>query len=305
MRRRRRPPYTARPMQQQAEQQQQTRARRSGFDEMTAAASPWRREVYHVIFGHDTGPGKAFDVVLMIAILLSVLVVMLDSVPAIHARHGRLLIVAEWCFTALFTVEYALRLAAVNRPWRYARSFYGIVDLLAILPTYVSLVLTGAQELIVIRALRILRVFRILKLPEYLEEAGYLQRALRASRHKITVFLVTVLTLVLIIGALMHLVEGPRSGFTSIPISIYWAIVTLTTVGYGDIAPQTPLGRLLASAVMILGYGIIAVPTGVVTAELIAVKNEYERGRRCGACGLVGHESDARFCRVCGVPMER
>ena len=294
---------TAAPQPQQEPQQQPKPHRRA--DEMTAAASPWRREVYHVIFGHDTGPGKAFDVVLMVAILLSVLVVMLDSVPAIHARHGRLLMVAEWGFTALFTIEYALRLAVVKRPWRYARSFYGVVDLLAILPTYLSLVLTGAHELIVIRALRILRVFRILKLPEYLEEAGYLQRALRASRHKITVFLVTVLTLVLIIGALMHLVEGPANGFTSIPMSIYWAIVTLTTVGYGDIAPQTAVGRVLASAVMIIGYGIIAVPTGVVTAELIAVKNEYERGRRCGACGLVGHESDARFCRVCGVPLEK
>jgi voltage-gated potassium channel len=239
----------------------------------------------------------------MAAIVLSVIVVVLDSVADIHAQHGRLLLVAEWAFTILFTIEYALRLAVVRSPLRYARSFYGIVDLLAILPTYLSLLLTGAQELIVIRALRILRIFRVLKLPEYLEEAGYLQRALRASRQKIIVFLVTVLTLVLIIGALMHLIEGPANGFTSIPMSIYWAIVTLTTVGYGDLAPQTALGRLAASVVMIIGYGIIAVPTGIVTAELIAVKNEYEKSRRCDACGLVGHESDARFCRVCGTPM--
>ena len=228
---------------------------------------------------------------------------MLDSVPSIHAQHGRLLLAAEWCFTILFTAEYLLRMAVVSSPGRYARSFYGIVDLLAILPTYLSILITGSQALLVIRALRILRVFRVLKLGEYLEEAGYLQHALRSSRRKIIVFVTTVLTLVLIIGALMHLVEGPENGFTSIPMSIYWAIVTLTTVGYGDLAPQTPAGRVLASAVMIIGYGIIAVPTGIVTAELIAVKNEYEKSRVCKACGLVGHESDARFCRVCGEKM--
>src|SRR5687768_11874962 len=245
-------------------------------DEMTPTASTWRRELYCIIFRHDTRMGKVFDLVLMLAIVLSVLVVVIDSVPHVHARHGRALLAAEWCFTILFSVEYVLRLMVVRSPLRYARSFYGVVDLLAILPTYLSLMLTGTQSLIVIRALRILRIFRVLKLPEYLEEAGYLQRALRASRQKIIVFLVTVLTLVLIIGALMHLIEGPEHGFTSIPMSVYWAIVTLTTVGYGDLAPQTPLGRLAASVVMIIGYGIIAVPTGVVTAELIAVKNEYE-----------------------------
>jgi voltage-gated potassium channel len=274
-------------------------------DEMTAALSPWRRRLYTIIFRHDTRAGRIFDIILLAAIGLSVTVVLLDSVPSIHERHGRLLLAAEWFFTLLFSLEYALRLIVVRSPARYALSFFGIVDLLSVLPTYVSLLVTGAQELLVIRALRILRIFRVLKLPEYLEEAGYLQRALRTSRHKIIVFVLTVLTLVLIIGALMHLVEGPENGFTSIPMSIYWAIVTLTTVGYGDLAPQTALGRLLASVVMIIGYGIIAVPTGIVTSELIAVKNEYERGRKCEACGLVGHESDAKFCRVCGVPMSR
>ena len=274
-------------------------------DEITSAPTPGRRRLYAVIFEHRTRAGRWFDIALLVAIALSVIVVMLDSVPAMHERHGRLLLAAEWFFTILFTIEYALRLAVVRSPARYALSFFGVVDLLAILPTYVSMFLTGAQELIVIRALRILRVFRVLKLPEYLEEAGYLQRALRASRHKITVFVTTVLTLVLIIGALMHLIEGPEHGFTSIPMSIYWAIVTLTTVGYGDLAPATAVGRLLASVVMIIGYGIIAVPTGIVTAELIAVKNEYERGRKCNACGLMGHESDARFCRVCGATLER
>ncbi len=268
-------------------------------DEIVTRAG-WRQRLHIIIFGHDTVAGKAFDVALLALIALSVLVVLLDSVPSIHERHGRALLVAEWVFTILFTIEYALRLAVVRSPVRYARSFYGLVDVLAILPTYLSIVLTGAQELIVIRSLRILRVFRILKLPEYLAEAGLLTQALHASQRKITVFVCTVLTLVLIIGSLMHLIEGPEGGFTSIPISIYWAIVTLTTVGYGDIAPQTPLGRMLASAVMIIGYGIIAVPTGIVTAELVHLRRDYARGWRCAACGTVGHDDDARFCRVCG-----
>ena len=268
-------------------------------DDMAAGAD-WRKTLYVVIFRHDTPAGRLFDVCLLIAIATSVVVVLLESVPSIHARYGDLLMAAEWGFTILFTIEYVLRLMVVSTPWRYATSFYGVVDLLAILPTYLSTVIPGSQELLVIRALRILRIFRVLKLGEYIEEAGYLRQALRSSRRKITVFVTTVLTLVLIIGALMHLVEGPQSGFTSIPMSIYWAIVTLTTVGYGDVAPQTAAGRVLASVVMIIGYGIIAVPTGIVTAQLIAVKNEYERGRLCGACGTVGHESDARFCRVCG-----
>ena len=268
-----------------------------------AEGTGWRQRGYVIIFGHETAAGKAFDVVLLVMIALSVLVVLLDSVPSIHERHARALLAAEWVFTALFTIEYALRLMVVRSPVRYARSFYGLVDLLAILPTYLSIFLTGAQELIVIRSLRILRVFRVLKLPEYLEEAGYLQEALHASRRKITVFVVTVLALVLIIGAIMHLVEGPESGFTSIPMSIYWAVVTLTTVGYGDIAPQTPLGRFIAGGVMILGYGIIAVPTGIVTAELVTARRDYNRARRCGFCGKDGHDDDANFCRACGAPL--
>ncbi|HEV2296481.1 MAG TPA: ion transporter [Tepidisphaeraceae bacterium] len=272
------------------------------YDE-SAAGRRWQQRLYVIIFEHDTPAGKAFDVVLLAVIALSVLVVLLDSVPSIHERHGAGLLAAEWVFTVLFTVEYAMRLAVVRSPLRYARSFYGLVDLLAILPTYVSVFLTGAQELIVIRSLRILRVFRVLKLPEYLAEAGYLSRAMRASRRKITVFVTTVLMLVLIIGSLMHLIEGPKSGFTSIPISIYWAIVTLTTVGYGDIAPQTPLGRMLASGVMIIGYAIIAVPTGIVTAELVNLRREYIRTVHCPVCGTEGHDDDARFCRVCGTEL--
>ena len=267
------------------------------------ADQPWRGRLYAVIFQHDTGAGKAFDVALLVAITLSVLAVLLESVPAIRQRHGRTLLVIEWSFTFLFTIEYALRLASVSRPLRYARSFFGLVDLLAILPTYISLFVTGAQELIVIRALRLLRVFRVLKLPEYLSEANLLTAALSASRRKITVFLITVLTIVLIVGALIHLIEGPENGFTSIPISMYWAIVTLTTVGYGDIAPQTAAGRFLAAAVMIVGYGIIAVPTGIVTAELVHAHRAAAASRRCPACERTGHDADAAHCKHCGTPL--
>ena len=275
----------------------------------------WRGRLYRVIFEHDTRGGRAFDVALLAAIALSVAAVMLESVAEVRRRHGAALVAAEWAFTVLFTVEYVLRLLCVRRPLRYALSFYGLVDLLAVVPTYFGLFVAGAQELLVIRALRLLRVFRVLKMGEYLVEAGTLMAALRRSRAKITVFLVTVLTLVLIVGALMHLVEGPANGFTSIPMSAYWAIVTLTTVGYGDIAPRTPLGRLLAAAVMILGYGIIAVPTGIVTAELVRgerASSARERrrwgerppgardSRRCPACGAAGHDADAAYCKYCG-----
>jgi voltage-gated potassium channel len=227
--------------------------------------------------------------------------VLLESVAGIRARWGTELRAAEWLFTGLFTVEYGLRLVSVKRPGRYAGSFFGLVDLLAIVPTYLSLLIAGAQTLIVIRALRLLRVFRVLKLAHFLGEAHHLGLALRASVRKIVVFLGTVLTLVLIVGSLMYLIEGAASGFTSIPEAIYWAIVTLTTVGYGDIAPETFLGRLLASVVMILGYAIIAVPTGIVTVEMAAVR----RGGRvstqaCPSCAAEGHDPDARFCKRCG-----
>jgi voltage-gated potassium channel len=232
------------------------------------ASAQWRLALHEIIFEADTPAGKAFDVVLIVTIMLSVLVVMLDSVKHIEAAYGGLLRAIEWGFTFLFTVEYVLRLLCVTRPLRYATSFFGLVDLLAILPTYLSLVLPGTHYLLVIRTLRVLRVFRVLKLVQYLQEAQRLRRALYASRRKITVFLLTVLTLVIIIGALMYVIEGEENGFTSIPRSIYWTIVTLTTVGYGDIAPQTFLGQTLAVMAMILGYGIIAVPTGIVTVEL-------------------------------------
>ena len=270
-----------------------------------APAGGWRRRGYVIIFGHDTPAGRAFDLALLIAIALSVTAVMLETVAEVRARWGAQLLVAEWFFTVLFTVEYALRLLCVRRPVRYARSFFGVVDLLAVLPTYLSLFVTGAQSLTVVRGLRLLRVFRILKLPEYLGQASLLMTALRAGRQKITVFLLGVMMIVVVVGALMYLVEGPEHGFTSIPTGIYWAVVTLTTVGYGDIAPQTTAGRVLAVAVMLTGYGIIAVPTGIVTAEMIAADRAAGRdqGRGCPRCGAGGHDADARHCKFCGAAL--
>ena len=266
-----------------------------------AGGASWRRRAHEVIFGSDTIAGRRFDLWLLVAIALSVVVVMLDSVAEVRAAHGRLLLGAEWFFTIVFTVEYVLRLLCVGRPLRYARSFFGVVDLVAIAPTYVSLVLPGAQVLLVVRVLRILRVFRVLKLVHYLNEMQILGRALTASRRKIAVFIATVLTSVLVLGSLMYLIEGGRHGFTNIPVSVYWAIVTLTTVGYGDISPQTPLGQLVASVIMILGYGIIAVPTGVVTVELANAARAAASvsGRSCPQCAAEGHPAEARFCHRC------
>ncbi len=259
-----------------------------------------RTRIHRIVFGHDTPAGKAFDVTLIALIVLSVAVVMVESVPAIRQGYGRWLRIVEYLFTAVFTVEYLLRLWISPSAAGYARSFFGVVDLLAILPTYLSLVLPGGQALLAVRALRLIRVFRVLKLANYVTEAAVLMRALRASRHKITVFIAGVLTLVVTLGSMMYLVEGPPNGFTSIPTSVYWAIVTLTTVGYGDIAPHTPLGQGLAAMIMIMGYAIIAVPTGIVTVEIgAAVRQEYE-ARTCGQCGLRGHDRDARHCKRCG-----
>ncbi len=255
--------------------------------------------MHEIIFEADTPAGKAFDVALLVLIIGSVVAVMLESVPAIRATHGRSLYLAEWAFTIVFTIEYLIRLASVRRPMAYARSMFGIVDLLAILPTYLSLLLPGAQSLLVIRALRLLRVFRILKLGRYVDESHVLVSALIASRQKITVFLTAVVTLVLLVGAAMYLIEGEDSGFTSIPQSTYWAIVTMTTVGYGDIAPQTVPGKLLASIVMVLGYGIIAVPTGIVTAELTRPRPSRGNTQVCPHCMAEGHASDAVYCRKC------
>jgi voltage-gated potassium channel len=260
----------------------------------------WRVRLYEIVFESDTKAGRTFDVTLIAIIVLSVLVVILESVASIRARWGGELRAAEWVFTVLFTAEYLLRLAVVRHPLRYARSFFGIVDLLSVAPTYLSLLVPGTQGLLVLRLLRILRVFRVLKLAEYLEEAQALGTALKSSRRKILVFILAVVTLDVILGAMMYLIEGPENGFTSIPISIYWSIVTLTTVGYGDISPQTPLGQAFASLIMIIGYGIIAVPTGIVTAELSRGAPLPVSGQTCPSCAAEGHAPDARFCRRCG-----
>ena len=271
---------------------------------MTDTRARWRQDTYRIIFEADTPAGRRFDVVLLWAILISVALVMLDSVHTIHAAFGHWLYLTEWGFTVLFTAEYVARLASAPRPWRYARSFFGVVDLLAIVPTYLSLFLVGSQTLLVVRALRMLRVFRVLKLSRYLREAMVLRQALRAGLPKIGVFLYTVLTLVIIFGAMMYLIEGPERGFSSIPTSIYWAIVTLTTVGYGDIAPASVPGRMLASLVMIMGYGIIAVPTGIVTVEMSRVRDSSAITTRvCGQCLRGGHDNDARHCKFCGAEL--
>src|SRR4028119_2216749 len=230
------------------------------------ASSGRRARLHEIIFEADTRAGRFFDFTLIWLILLSVATVILESVRHVREQYGELLYVLEWLFTILFTVEYVLRLLSVRRPLRYATSFFGVVDLLAIIPTYLSIFVPGSQYLLVIRILRLLRIFRLLKLAEYITEANTLRRALRASQRKISVFLSVVVLLVVIIGALMYVVEGEEHGFTSIPVSIYWAVVTLTTVGYGDISPRTPFGQMIASFVMIIGYGIIAVPTGIVSA---------------------------------------
>lgn len=262
--------------------------------------SRWKHRLHEVIFEADTPVGKAFDIALLVCILLSVLAVLLESVDSIRQHYGAALLAAEWLFTALFTLEYGLRLVSVKKPWCYARSFFGIVDLLAIIPTYLSLLVAGAQSLIVIRALRLLRVFRVLKLARFVGEAQRLRYALRRSLRKIVVFLFTVLTLVLVIGSIMYLIEGEEHGFTSIPQSIYWAVVTMTTVGYGDIAPGTWLGKLLASVVMIIGYGIIAVPTGIVSVELASVRQARISTQACPDCSAEGHDPDAGYCKYCG-----
>jgi voltage-gated potassium channel len=261
-----------------------------------------RARLHTVIFESDTPAGKLFDVALLVAILGSVLAVTLDSMSSFHDEYGELLRTAEWAFTILFTIEFALRLYCVKRPAQYASSFYGIIDLLAILPSYLSLLFAGAQSLMVVRVFRIVRIFRILKLAHYLGEAQQLTVALRASRAKITVFLVVVITVASIVGALMHMIEGDTSGFASIPDGVYWAIVTMTTVGFGDIVPHTAAGRLLASALMLLGYGIIAIPTGIVTSEVIRAGTAARKvsNQACPSCAAEGHDFDAKHCKFCG-----
>ncbi len=262
--------------------------------------SPWRDRLHTIIFGADTPSGRLFDICLLWAILISVVAVMLESVTSIRLKYSDLLRGIEWFLTILFTVEYVFRLISARSAVRYARSFYGIVDLLAVLPTWISIFLVGAHSLLVIRALRLLRIFRILKLRQFMGEAEILIIALKNSRRKIVVFVGGVLTLILILGTAMYMIEGEANGFTSIPRSIYWAIVTMTTVGYGDIAPHTVLGQFLASIMMLIGYAIIAIPTGIVSVELARTSQAPADSVTCPACARSGQAPEDTYCRFCG-----
>jgi voltage-gated potassium channel len=262
-----------------------------------------RASLHEIIFEADTRAGKLFDLILIFSIFASVLAVMLDSVRTIQMVHGDLLYSLEWFFTILFTIEYFLRLSCIGQPFKYATSFFGLVDLLAILPTYLSLLLPGSQYLLVIRILRVLRIFRVLKLAQFIHEANILVRALRASSRKIVVFFSVILTLVVVFGSVMYLVEGEPNGFTSIPRSIYWAIVTMTTVGYGDISPKTAFGQTIASLIMLLGFAIIAVPTGIVASEMSMIQKSSVSTQVCPQCSSEGHDVGAKFCKDCGASM--
>jgi voltage-gated potassium channel len=265
----------------------------------------WRRRWFNVIFESDTPAGRRFDIALLTVVAASVLVVLLESVRPLAAEHARLFLILEWTFTLLFAVEYAARLACVTRPLRYATSFFGLVDLASVLPMFVAAFVPGLHVLIDIRILRMLRAFRILKLTEYVREYSSLGEALYASRRKILVFLSVVAMVVVVLGTVMYVIEGPEHGFTSIPVAIYWAITTLTTVGFGDIAPRTTIGRAVSSVVMLLGWGILAVPTGIVTAEMTSRRlSAMEAARRCPSCSAPVLASDARFCHRCGTGLE-
>ena len=273
---------------------------------MAKQQNDWKHiksRLHTIIFKADTPKGKLFDITLIFLIILSVIAVMLNSVKPINITYGNLLYIAEWVFTIIFTIEYILRLVSVGKPMKYARSFFGIIDLVAFLPTYLSIFIPGSEMFLVVRVLRVLRIFRVLKILPYITEAQMLRRALVASRRKIFVFLLAVFLIVIIMGSIMYVIEGEENGFTSIPRSIYWSIVTLTTVGYGDISPQTPFGQILASIIMIFGYGLIAVPTGIVTVEIARNKSNTFNTQACPQCSAEGHDSDAKFCKLCGADL--
>lgn len=263
----------------------------------------WRKRLNIMIFGSDTRAGKAFDVILLVAILLSILCVTLESVESIRFVYGSSFRTLEWIFTFLFAVEYVLRLVSSPRPLKYATSFYGVIDVLSIIPSFLGLYIAGSQTLIVIRVFRLLRAFRIFQLATYFRESKELLAALHSRGHRITIFIVSILTLIVIIGAAMYLIEGPKNGFTSIPTSIYWAVVTLTTVGYGDITPLTTVGKIMASAIMLLGYGIIAVPAGIVTAEIGRSVRARMGETECPRCGESRHLVESRYCHRCGMKL--
>jgi len=260
----------------------------------------WKNKLHEVIYEADTKAGKLFDVILLIAILTSILLVMLESVTSINQKYGNLLNIAEWIITLLFSIEYILRIIAIDKPTKYIFSFYGVIDFLSTIPMYLSLYFIGTHNLIALRALRLLRVFRILKLGPFIGASNNFLKALKASKAKILVFLYFVVIICIILGTVMYMIEGEENGFTSIPRSVYWAIVTLTTVGYGDIAPHTPLGQFIASLIMILGYGIIAIPTGIVTSEMSKTEKIHTNTQSCPNCAIDGHKDDAEYCYHCG-----
>ncbi len=273
---------------------------------MRSRVEELRHSLYTIIYQANTPAGKGFDILLILCILASVLVMVLDSVASLNQRHGEFFLLAEWFFTGLFTVEYVLRIFCIHKPSKYIFSFYGIIDLLAIVPFYLSLFISGTHYLQVVRILRVLRVFRVLKLVRFINQSNLLLNALLASRLKISIFLFTVTTLLVVFGSAMYLIEGPKNGFSNIPESIYWAVVTLTTVGFGDITPKTDLGRGVASLVMIVGYAIIAVPTGIFTAELSREMRKDSGGldkRTCPRCRTHGHQTDANYCRICATEL--
>ncbi len=260
----------------------------------------WKKIIHEIIYEADTREGKLFDVILLVVIVCSIALVMLESVTSIETEYRGAINIAEWIITGLFTIEYILRVICIKKPTSYIFSFYGITDLLSTLPKYLSLFFVGTNHLVALRALRLLRVFRILKLTRFISESNLLIKSLKASRTRISVFLLFVLILCTILGTIMYLIEGGNNGFTSIPKSIYWAIVTLTTVGYGDIAPQTPLGQFVSSAIMILGYSIIAIPTGIITTELAKNSKVHTNTQACLNCSYEGHDDDALYCKRCG-----
>jgi len=261
----------------------------------------WQLQLHEVIYESETKAGRMFDIILLLCIISSIIVVMLDSVQSLKAKYGTVFYTLEWFFTIVFTIEYILRLICIKRPHKYLFSVLGVIDLLAIIPSYLSIVIAGAQSLLVLRALRLLRIFRIFRLVRFLSEMQFLSHAIKNSLRKISIFILAVLTTVVILGSIIYLVEGEEHGFTSIPQSVYWAIVTITTVGYGDIAPETPLGQMIASFIMLLGYGIIAVPTGIITTEMaIAARLKRQGNQACPNCSREGHDEDARFCKFCG-----
>ena len=266
--------------------------------------SKLRQKIKTIIFGTGTKAGKLFDEALIAIIVLSIITVLLESVALYNEKYGNILYLAEWFFTILFSIEYLLRIYCIRLPSSYVFSFYGIVDLLSVIPTYISVLLPGAQALAVIRVLRVLRIFRILKLFQYMGEANHLAKALTASKRKIFIFIFVVMNIVIILGSIMYLIEGEAAGYTSIPKSIYWAIVTLTTVGYGDIAPLTPIGQTISAFIMLIGYSIIAVPTGIVTTELAFSKSGFKNKTTCAVCDKDDLIRGSLYCRHCGAKID-